>query len=340
MRQAVMVAPGRIEFRDIPVPEPRDSEVLIEVKRIGVCGSDIHVFHGKHPYTSYPVVQGHEFSGRVAAVGSQVRNVSPGQKVTATPQLVCGTCGPCSSGRYHICDSLRVMGFQAPGCAQDFFPVAAEKVVPLPDTFSYEAGALLEPLAVAVHAVERAGQPLAGKNVVVTGAGPIGNLVAQVVRAKGARRVVITDLIDYRLELAAACGLPCALDFARPDFASALSQACGGEPIDLFIECVGAGQTLDCAVQNVKKGGTIVVVGVYSARVPVDMGLVQDREIDIRGSLMYKIEDYLAAIDLIRAGKIETGSFITHTFPFEDYPKAYQFIDQAGGRNLKVMIAL
>ena len=338
MRQAVMVEPGRIEFRDVPVPEPKDTEVLIRVKRIGVCGSDIHVYHGKHPYTRYPVIQGHEFSGDVAAVGSKVHSVKVGQMVTATPQIVCGQCGPCVSGHYNICNSLKVVGFQAPGCGQEYFPVEAEKVVVLPPAFSYEAGALLEPLAVAVHASQRIEQPLQGKNVVVMGAGPIGNLVAQVARARGARRVAITDMIDFRLQIASGCGVTDTINLAQQEFISAVRGVFKDGEIDVFFECVGSETALAHAIASVKKGGTIVVVGVYPSKISADMGLVQDRELNIRGSLMYKIEDYHAGVELIQKKLIETDRVITNSFLFEDYLKAYQFIEDAKGKSLKVMI--
>jgi L-iditol 2-dehydrogenase len=146
-----MTSPGEIEFRDVPVPRPGPDDVLIRVATIGVCGSDVHVRHGRHPFTSYPVVQGHEFSGVVEAVGKRVRNIRAGSKVTATPQIVCGRCGPCRRGDYHICDVLKVQGFQAPGCAQDLFVTKAANIVPLPASFSFEQGALVEPTAVGVQ---------------------------------------------------------------------------------------------------------------------------------------------------------------------------------------------
>ena len=121
MRQAVMVSPGRIEFRDVPVPVPGFDEVLLEIKQIGICGSDIHVWHGRHPFTTYPVVQGHEFSAVIAAVGEGVTEAKPGMRATARPQLSCGSCRPCQRGDYNICQDLRVQGFQAPGCAQEYF---------------------------------------------------------------------------------------------------------------------------------------------------------------------------------------------------------------------------
>ena len=146
MRQATMTAPGTIEFDEVPAPPAAPGTVRLRVQRIGVCGSDVHVYHGKHPFTPYPVVQGHEFSAVVEAVGSGVTGIAVGDRVTATPQEVCGSCRPCLRGDYHICDSLKVRGFQAPGCAQDLFVTEADKVVPLPSTFSFEQGAFVEPV--------------------------------------------------------------------------------------------------------------------------------------------------------------------------------------------------
>ncbi len=201
MKQAIMTAPGRIELRDVPLPEVAPDQVLIRVKRIGVCGSDIHVFHGKHPLTPYPVVQGHEAAGVVERTGSAVRGLGPGDPVTFQPQVTCGVCHPCRHGAYHICDRLKVMGFQTTGAASELFAVDATKVLRLPKAMSLEQGAMVEPLAVAVHALERVGGA-SGKKVLVLGAGPIGNLVAQAARGLGAAAVMITDTSEYRLELA------------------------------------------------------------------------------------------------------------------------------------------
>src|SRR5258706_9728808 len=200
-----MIAPGKIEIRDTAPPVPLPREVLLRVQRIGVCGSDVHVNQGPHPYTTYPVIQGHEYSATIDALGPGVSGLRVGAKVTSLPQIVCGTCAPCRRGDEHICDSLKVQGFQAPGCAQELWTTAASKVVELPDAFTFEEGALIEPLSVANHAVARAGN-LAGRNVAVVGGGPIGNLVAQVAKNEGAR-VLLIDLSPLRLDLANRCGI-------------------------------------------------------------------------------------------------------------------------------------
>ena len=140
MKQAVMIAPGQIQFQDVETPEPKDTEVLMQTRRIGVCGSDIHVYHGLHPYTGYPVVQGHEVGGVVAKVGKKVSGLRVGDKITFMPQVTCGECYPCTHGMYHICESLKVMGFQTGGAAQEYFVLPAENVLVLPDTLVTRSG--------------------------------------------------------------------------------------------------------------------------------------------------------------------------------------------------------
>ena len=201
MLQQVMTEPGKIIFREIPVPEIGDGQVLVKIMDIGVCGSDIHVYHGKHPFTKYPVTQGHEVSGEIVKCGANVEGLTVGQKVTIEPQVYCGKCYPCRHGKYNLCEELKVMGFQTTGTASEFFAVDAKKVTPIPKSMSFEEGAMLEPLAVAVHAVRQMGN-VTGMNIAVLGAGPIGNLVAQAAKGLGAAKVMITDVSDYRLEKA------------------------------------------------------------------------------------------------------------------------------------------
>ena len=338
MRQAVMTAPGRIEIRDAPAPEPGPGQVRLRVRRIGICGSDVHVWHGRHPYTSYPVVQGHEFAGTIESLGPDVTGLAVGQKATALPQIVCGVCPPCRRGDWHICDALKVAGFQADGVGQELFVTDAAKVVPLPAAFTFEQGALVEPTAVALHAVGRAGD-LAGRAVAVLGAGPIGNLTAQAARAAGAD-VLITDLSDERLEVATRCGIDCVSNAAREPLDAAAGRAFGGRGFDVAFECVGAEAALSAAVGCVNKGGVIVVVGVFAAPVPVDVGAIQDRELNLRGTLMYWIDDYRAAVAAIAGGRIATEPLMGKHFDLGDFAEAYRHIDEAGAQTMKVFIDL
>jgi 2-desacetyl-2-hydroxyethyl bacteriochlorophyllide A dehydrogenase len=333
-----MTAPGVIEIGEAPSPSPKSGEVLLRVRRIGVCGSDVHVYHGKHPFTPYPVVQGHEFSAVVEAVGAKVARVKVGERVTATPQEVCGACRPCLRGDYHICDSLRVRGFQAPGCAQDLFVTEEANIVPLPASFTFEQGALVEPVAVGVHSVSRVAG-LNGRNVAVLGAGPIGNLLAQVAQAEGARTLV-TDVSDFRLDVARRCGLEATSNARTETLADASSRVFGSDGFDVAFECAGVEETINAAIGTIQKGGTIVLVGVYGDRPKLDIGLVQDREINLVGTLMYKYEDFTRAVELMAAGRVTTAPLDSRHFAFEQYPSAYQFIDQAGDQSMKVFVDL
>jgi L-iditol 2-dehydrogenase len=339
MLRATMTSPGKIEFDEAPKPTIGDNDVLLRIRRIGICGSDIHVYHGKHPYTSYPVVQGHEFCGEVAEVGRGVESVRVGDLATAPPQIVCGECLPCREGRYHICEKLKVIGFQAPGVAQEFFVFPESDLLKLPPGFTLELGALVEPTAVAVHAVGRAGSS-AGLRVLVLGAGPIGNLVAQVARWRGAAQVLISDLSEHRLRIARECGIVNALNPQKGSLEAYVSEVFGPDRADTAFECVGVAETANQAIRGVRKGGTVIVVGVFSDRPEIDLGLVQDRELEVRGTLMYRREDYVDAVRCLSEGGIISKPLLTKSFSFRNYPEAYLFIEANREKVMKVMIEL
>jgi L-iditol 2-dehydrogenase len=339
MQQAIMITPGKIEIQEITRPIPQPNEVLIQIKRIGVCGSDIHVYHGLHPYTSYPIVQGHEVSGVIAEIGHEVKGLAQGDKVVFMPQVTCGECYPCRHGMYHICDNLKVMGFQTNGAAQEYFPVLSEMVLKLPESITIDQAAMIEPVSVAVHALSRYGC-LDGLNVLVLGAGTIGNLVAQVANASGAKKVLITDVSEYKLQKAHQCGLEYVINPQQKDIGKAILNTFGPDKADLLIECVGVQDTITQAVENARKGSTIIIVGVFGKKPVVDLGLVQDRELNILGTLMYQKKDYERSIELVSNGKLCLDQMITHRFAFKDYLEAYKTIESSDGKYMKVMIDL
>ena len=329
MRQVVMTEPGKIEMRDVPAPEAGPGQVLLRINRIGVCGSDIHVYHGKHPMTGYPVVQG---------LGEGTNGVKVGDLVTARPQVVCGECRPCRRGDYHICDTLYVEGFQRPGVAQDLFAVPKDRIVPLPEGFTPEQGAMVEPVACGVHAVTRA-REVEGRNVAVVGAGPIGNLIGQVARSRGAN-VLISDISDLRLDIARKCGLEKTFNPRKESMADAARRAFGDEGFSVALEAVGVEETMNDLIENIEKGGTIVVVGVFPDRPRINMQLVQDHELTMYGTMMYKHEDYRKAVELIHSGKVRTEPLVTGHFPLEKYHDAYRLIEEKKDACMKIMIDL
>ena len=337
MLQQVMTEPGKIVFRDIPVPEPGKGEVLVKIIDIGICGSDIHVYHGKHPFTSYPVTQGHEVSGIVEKAGEGVTDLAPGQKVTIQPQVVCGECYPCRHGKYNLCEKLKVMGFQTTGVASEYFCVAAEKVTPLPDEMTMEEGAMIEPLAVAVHAVQRAGN-VRGKDICVLGAGPIGILTAQVAKGMGARKVMITDISDIRLEKARETGIDVCVNTKTQDFARAFVDCFGPDKADVIYDCAGTDITMDQAIRNARKGSMIILVAVFASRASVDLAVLNDHELDLNTTMMYRSDDYAKAIEMVREGKVQLKPLISRKFPFREYADAYRYIDENRESTMKVII--
>lgn len=338
MRQAVMTEPGKIKHQEVDAPGRLESnEVLFKIQKIGVCGSDIHVYHGEHPATPYPVVQGHEYSAIVEAVGSEVKNVKVGDRATARPQLTCGTCGPCKRGQYNACQNLKVQGFQAPGVAQDYFVVPEERVITFPASMSWEKGAMIEPSAVGAHSTNRP-TSVKGKNVVVAGAGTIGNLVAQFAKARGAKKVLITDISDYRLDIAKECGIDATLNVKKSPLHEMQNEIFNGESFQVGFEAAGVQATLDSLISNVEKGGDVVILGVFSENPRVNMYHVGEHELNVYGSMMYLKEDYEEAVRLIADGSIKTEPLLSKHFPFEQYLDAYKYIEEKGDRTMKVII--
>lgn len=337
MLQQVMTAPGKIEFQEVTMPEAGENQVLIKVMNIGICGSDIHVYHGKHPFTSYPVTQGHEVSGEIVALGAKVEGFYAGQKVTIEPQVYCGHCHPCRHGKYNLCEELKVMGFQTTGTASEFFAVDASKVTSIPEDMSFEEGAMIEPLAVAVHGVKQVGD-VRGMNIVVIGAGPIGNLVAQTAKGMGAAKVMITDVSDLRLEKAKECGIDVCVNTAQKDFGEAMLAAFGPDKADVIYDCAGNNITMGQAIKYARKGSTIVLVAVFAGMAEIDLAVANDHELDIKSTMMYRHDDYIDGIRLVNENKVFLKPLISKTFAFKDYLKAYQYIDDNRETTMKVII--
>lgn len=337
MLQQVMTSPGVIEFNNVEIPTPGNDEVLIKIMNIGICGSDIHVYHGEHPFTSYPITQGHEVSGEIVELGKNVEGLEVGQKVTIQPQVVCGECYPCRSGKYNLCEELKVMGFQTTGTASNYFAVDSKKVTVIPDELTYEQAAMIEPLAVAVHAIRQYGN-VEGKKVVVLGAGPIGILVAQVAKGLGAEGVIITDISDIRLNIARECGIENCINTKNIDLGDAILEHFGPDKADVIYECAGNNTTINQAIKYARKGSTIILVSVFAEMATVDLAVLNDHELDLNTSMMYRNEDYIDAIKLVKEGKVELDKLISNQFSFKEYKDAYEYIDNNRETTMKVMI--
>ena len=337
MLQQVMTSPGTIEFRQVDIPPVGSRDVLIRIMRIGICGSDIHVYHGKHPFTRYPVTQGHEVSGIVEQVGSDVHRFRPGDRVTIEPQVFCGKCYPCTHGKYNLCESLKVMGFQTTGAASEYFAADESKVTRLPDGMTFDQGAMIEPLAVTVHAARRF-PDMNGAKVAILGAGPIGILLLQSCKAMGAAEVLITDMSDYRLSIAKAVGADYTVNVSTQDLDAEFARAFGSDKADVIYDCAGNDTTMNWAIRSARKGSLIILVAVFSKMANVDLAVLNDHELDLNTTMMYRHEDYVDAIRFVEQGLVHLEPLMSRHFPFREYLDAYRFIDQNPEKAMKILI--
>lgn len=335
-----LLHPENVVIEEVERPIPKKHEVLIRVHNIGICGSDIHAYYGRHPYIHLPIIQGHEFSGEIAELGSGVEGISIGERVTAVPMLHCRQCENCKRGDYNQCSQLRFIGCQVTGAMAEYVVIPEDKIVLLPEEVDYEIGALIEPLAVGVHAV-RIGSLQKGNKVVVLGAGTIGLMTMMAARAMGALAIVQTDLLDKRLSLARELGSDVICNATSKRWEGVMERAFGSEGADIIFECVGASKLIQEAIQFAPRGCRIVVIGVFSESVPINIGYIQDHELEVRGVAGYTIRDFESVIRLIVEKKIKTEHLrkvITHRFPLKKIDEAYKHIEQNQPSVLKVML--
>lgn len=334
MRQAVILAPGAVEVRDAAEPRPGPNEVRVRPAAVGICGSDLHALTGAHPWIDLPVVPGHEVAGTIDGVGEGVHGLGPGDAVLLEANLVCGRCWYCGSGRYNLCDNLKVVGCQTIGAMADLFVAPADRFHPVPEGMSMEDAALVEPLSTATHAVRLAGD-LAGASVAILGGGSIGLLTLCAARASGAEAIAVTDPLGSKRARASELGASVVVDPRAPDAIEEIRGSLPRRP-DFVFDCVANQASLDQAVALALKGGTIVVIGVPTADVRVPLPLLQDRELDIRGCAMYVGDDVRRAIDLIQTRAVAGDAFVTATLALEDAADA--FAAARSGEHVKVQI--
>jgi len=329
-----LLHPEEVILEEVERPKPKEHEVLIKVHNIGICGSDIHAYYGRHPYISLPIIQGHEFSGEISELGSGVGGISIGDRVTAVPMLHCRQCPNCLRGEYNRCSELRFIGCQATGAMAEYVVVHEDKIVLLPEEIDDEAGALIEPLAVGIHGIAVGGLQ-EGQNVIIMGAGTIGLMTLLASRAIGARIILQTDILQNRLSLAKELGAD------RVYLEDGKKQNYSLENVDIIFECVGAAETIQDAIQYAPRGCRIVIIGVFSKNIPVNIGYIQDHELEVRGVAGYTIRDFETAIRLIVEKKIKLDQLkkvITNRFPLHQIKDAYKHLEQNLHSTLKVML--
>jgi L-iditol 2-dehydrogenase len=317
-RVAVLTEPDNVVLEQRAIPEPGPGQVQVAVRAVSVCGSDVHYYdHGRiGGFVMHgPLVLGHETSGVVSAVGPEVTTPAVGTRVAVEPQTECGRCAQCRQGRYHLCPDIAF--FATPpvdGAFAEYVVVPAHRAHPIPDSLSDEAAALVEPLAVALHAATKA-EIGPGTRVLVSGAGPVGLLCLQVALARGAAAVVVTDVMALRREAATEFGATATVDGNDHDTALAAVGEVLGQA-DVVLECTGVQPAIDLAVAATAPAATVVLVGT-GATVTLPLDLVQARELVVKGTFRYA-HVYPAAIPLAASGRIRLDAMVTSHHPLED----------------------
>ena len=329
MKACVLRGARDLGVVELPEPSPGPGEVLVSLGAGGICGSDLHYFAegGAGDFRlREPMVLGHECAGEVVAVGPEVRTLVPGARVAVNPNHPCGRCRPCREGARNLCRSVRFFGSAArfphvQGLFAERFVVAEGNCLPLSGDLPYRAAACAEPLAVALHAAERAG-PLLGRRVLITGSGPIGVLVAAVARLAGAARICVTDLFDEPLAIARAMGATEVVNVrAQPERLEALGA--DGGSVDVAFEASGHPSGLAAALGAAAPGGTIVQVGMLPrGDSPVPVNRIVAKELRLVGTFRFDRE-YATAVEALEAGRIDVGPMLTHEFRFADVAGAF-----------------
>lgn len=327
MKSVQLIAPRTLETRDMPMPpDPGPGEVLVRVRAVGICGSDMHWYHdgGIGPFRSaYPQILGHEPAGEVVAAGSAVTGVLPGQKVAIEPAVTCGVCEFCLAGRYNNCVASRFMSTpQLPGLFREYAVLPAENAIPVPEDMSFAEATLVEPLAVMLHVLELAPVRL-GDTVAVMGAGPIGLLMASVARLAGASRVMIADKFPHRLRIAREMfAADLALDANDGRTAEAILDYTGGRGADMVFDCAAARESLQAALAAARVAGRVVLIGIPSEQnMPVDLHMAMHKELNLQ-TIRRSNHNTHAAIEMMLSGRISTR-LVTHHFPLDRTPEAF-----------------
>jgi len=337
MKAAVWYGGKDIRIEDVPKPEVKSGEVLIRVRSVGICGSELHAYEGVSRRRKPPLIMGHEFSGEVAEIGRDVEGLDVGNRVVVDPLIRCGACEQCLRGQGNVCRNMRLVGLHTCGAFAEYVPVEAANCHELSDSLTFEEGSMVEPLAVAVHAVNRTPVKL-GDVVVVVGAGIVGLMALQAAKAAGAGRVIVTDVLDYRLNFAKSIGADFTVNPRVENLADRISELTHGRGAEVALEAVGLEATVRDAMSVLSRGGRLMILGMLADKMTLDILDAVVNELEIKGSYCYTSEDFKRALSLIKDQKMNVRPLITNVLHLDEAARGFELLHQKTEGVLKVLL--
>lgn len=340
MKALVLSEYRRLEVTDVATPAPGPEEVLVRVAACGICGSDVHGYDGSSGRRIPPIIMGHEAAGLVAAVGQRVTGIAEGDRVTFDSTIYCGNCDFCLRGEVNLCDHRQVLGvscsdYRRAGAFAEYVVIPARVVYRLPDNLSFAEAAMLEAVAVALHAISLT-KVETKSTALVVGAGMIGLLCLQALRVAGCSRVIVVDVDQSRLKLAENMGATALLSAADPEVLSRILRF-SQEGVDVAVEAVGKDETVSLAINSVRKGGSVTLVGNISPEVMLPLQKVVTRQLRLQGSCASSGE-YPRAIELLGSGAIQVKPLITAIAPLSEGPKWFERLYAREPNLMKVVL--
>jgi 2-desacetyl-2-hydroxyethyl bacteriochlorophyllide A dehydrogenase len=335
-KMAIIPVAGKIEFQEKELRDPQPNEVLIKVNTAAICGSDLHLFKGKHPSVTLPSAVGHELAGEVYQIGENVKNYQVGDRVTVEPVIACTQCHYCQRGAYHLCENISFQYRRGQGAFSEYFYAPQHRVYKLPESFSFEEGTLIEPLSVALHAVKNSGISI-GQTSAVIGGGAIGLLVSMLLNNLTGIKPYLTDINDFRVQKAIDLGARGIFSHKGEDLVKTVMEQTKGLGVDHAFEAVGMEATLTQALQAIRKGGKVTLLGIFEEQLPkIPINLFVQREISLSGSQGYAW-DFQDSIDLVREGRIKLSELVTTRLPLDELQQGFDLLCQPGNNQVKVV---
>lgn len=341
MKALVLTDYFKFDYREVPAPECGDDEVLVNVKACAICGSDVHGYDGKSGRRQPPIIMGHEASGIITEIGKNVTAYKVGDRVTFDSTVYCGKCWYCKKGMVNLCTDRMVLGvacddYRNEGAMAEYVAVPERILYRLPDTVTYTQAAVVEPLSIAVHAAAMSRLRL-GDRAVIVGAGTIGLLLTQVVKTAGVTELIVVDLDENKLEVARKLGATCVINSAKEDVMSAVLERTDGRGADIAFEAVGITTTLNTAIDSVRMGGSVVMVGNVSQKTDLPLQKCVTRQIDLQGSCA-SAGEYDICLDMIGHGMVDTDSIISKVVPLEEGGQWFDRLHAAEPGLIKVVL--